>query len=312
MSASAWSPPNLTKEHDRVPASRSLCRAIRHLRRRGGSRPAVACVRNGRARSQTLDAAPCAARRSQRACSLRRLLFRLALLDGRPLRGLDRRRLCAGRQHDDRAEDFRLYRRGAGRRQRAGQGRSGPGDASTIATIAWRSSRPRPMSTRPRPRIASKQASLGAQQSAIDAARATVEVDQANLTFAEQEDKRYAALATTGYGSVQNAQQAASRIAAAASDAGARRRGARERDQAAARRAEGRARPSRGGAGARATRSSVRRSSISPTRRSSRRSTAWSAPHPARRPICAGGHATDGGGADAAPSTSSPITRRRS
>jgi membrane fusion protein, multidrug efflux system len=62
--------------------------------------------------------------------------------------------------------------------------------------------------------IASKQASLDAQQSVIDAARAAIGVDEANLTFAEQEDKRYASLATTGYGSVQNAQQAASRIAA--------------------------------------------------------------------------------------------------
>jgi membrane fusion protein, multidrug efflux system len=47
------------------------------------------------------------------------------------------------------------------------------------------------------------------------AARATVGVDAANQTFAEQEDNRYARLAATGYGSVQNAQQAASRIAAA-------------------------------------------------------------------------------------------------
>ena len=63
--------------------------------------------------------------------------------------------------------------------------------------------------------IATKQASLDAQQSIIDAARAALGVDQANLTFAEQEDKRYASLAATGYGSVQNAQQASSRIAAA-------------------------------------------------------------------------------------------------
>ena len=62
---------------------------------------------------------------------------------------------------------------------------------------------------------ATKQALLTAQQSAIDAARATIAVDQANQTFAEQEDKRYSQLATTGYGSVQNAQQAASRIATA-------------------------------------------------------------------------------------------------
>jgi membrane fusion protein (multidrug efflux system) len=62
---------------------------------------------------------------------------------------------------------------------------------------------------------ATKQALLTAQQSVIDGARATIAVDQANLTFAEQEDKRYAQLAATGYGSVQNAQQAASRIATA-------------------------------------------------------------------------------------------------
>ncbi len=62
--------------------------------------------------------------------------------------------------------------------------------------------------------IATKQASLNAQQSTVAAARAAIGVDQANFTFAEQEDKRYAALAATGFGSVQNAQQAASRIAA--------------------------------------------------------------------------------------------------
>jgi membrane fusion protein (multidrug efflux system) len=63
--------------------------------------------------------------------------------------------------------------------------------------------------------IASKQASLESQRSIIEAARATISVDQANETFAEEEDKRYSHLATTGYGSVQNAQQASSRIAAA-------------------------------------------------------------------------------------------------
>ncbi|QRM33877.1 HlyD family secretion protein [Microvirga sp. VF16] len=60
-----------------------------------------------------------------------------------------------------------------------------------------------------------KEAALAAQQSLIDAARATIAVDQANEAFAEQEDRRYAALATKGFGSVQNAQQASSRIAAA-------------------------------------------------------------------------------------------------
>jgi membrane fusion protein (multidrug efflux system) len=63
--------------------------------------------------------------------------------------------------------------------------------------------------------IATRQASLDAQQSVIDAARGAIGVDQANFTFADQDDKRYASLATSGYGSVQNAQQAASRSAAA-------------------------------------------------------------------------------------------------
>ncbi|MBV8103363.1 MAG: HlyD family secretion protein [Hyphomicrobiales bacterium] len=73
--------------------------------------------------------------------------------------------------------------------------------------------------------VATKQASLDAQQSVIDAARAAIDVDHANLTFADQDDKRYSTLAATGYGSVQNAQQAASRSAAS--------RAAVQRDQAA-------------------------------------------------------------------------------
>jgi len=63
--------------------------------------------------------------------------------------------------------------------------------------------------------IAGRQAALDTQQSVIDSAKATVAVDQANETFAGQENKRYTDLATSGYGSVQNAQSAASRIAAA-------------------------------------------------------------------------------------------------
>ena len=63
--------------------------------------------------------------------------------------------------------------------------------------------------------IANKQAAIVAQQSAIDAAQATVALDQANATFAEQDDQRYAELAKKGFGSVQNAQEAASKIAAA-------------------------------------------------------------------------------------------------
>jgi membrane fusion protein, multidrug efflux system len=63
--------------------------------------------------------------------------------------------------------------------------------------------------------IAGKEAAIEAQQSIIEAARATIAVDEANQTFAGQDDKRYATLAASGYGSVQNAQQAASRAAAA-------------------------------------------------------------------------------------------------
>ncbi len=63
--------------------------------------------------------------------------------------------------------------------------------------------------------IASKQAMLEVQQAVIDAAKATVDVDTAAVMFAAQENKRYTDLASTGYGSVQNAQQAQSRIAAA-------------------------------------------------------------------------------------------------
>jgi membrane fusion protein (multidrug efflux system) len=63
--------------------------------------------------------------------------------------------------------------------------------------------------------IVSKQAQLGVQQAVIDAARATVDVDNATVTFAAQENKRYTDLAASGYGSVQNAQQAQSHIAGA-------------------------------------------------------------------------------------------------
>ena len=49
----------------------------------------------------------------------------------------------------------------------------------------------------------------------IDTAKGSVAVDQANAIFAEQENKRYGDLATSGYGSVQNAQNAAAKIASA-------------------------------------------------------------------------------------------------
>lgn len=63
--------------------------------------------------------------------------------------------------------------------------------------------------------ITSKRAQLDVQDAVIAAARATIDVDTAAKTFAQQENKRYTDLAATGYGSVQNAQQAQSRNAGA-------------------------------------------------------------------------------------------------
>jgi membrane fusion protein, multidrug efflux system len=63
--------------------------------------------------------------------------------------------------------------------------------------------------------ITSKRAQLDVQHSVIEAARATLAVDAATQTFAAQENKRYTDLAGTGFGSVQNAQQAQSRHAGA-------------------------------------------------------------------------------------------------
>ncbi len=63
--------------------------------------------------------------------------------------------------------------------------------------------------------IASKQAAVSVQRSNAESAKATILVDRSNEAFAEQESQRYAYLARTGFGSVQNAQRAASRIAAA-------------------------------------------------------------------------------------------------
>jgi membrane fusion protein (multidrug efflux system) len=63
--------------------------------------------------------------------------------------------------------------------------------------------------------VTSKRAQLDVQQAVIAAAKATIDVDNAAKVFAEQENKRYGDLAKTGYGSVQNAQQAQARDAGA-------------------------------------------------------------------------------------------------
>ncbi len=62
--------------------------------------------------------------------------------------------------------------------------------------------------------ITSKQAAIDAQQSNVESAKATIAVDRSNQVFTDQESRRYAYLATTGFGSLQNAQQTASRTAA--------------------------------------------------------------------------------------------------
>src|SRR5262249_3780366 len=63
--------------------------------------------------------------------------------------------------------------------------------------------------------IATNRGKPEAHQAATDPPKATIDVDKAQLTFAEQENKRYSDLASSGYGSVQNAQQAQSRISTA-------------------------------------------------------------------------------------------------
>ena len=64
-----------------------------------------------------------------------------------------------------------------------------------------------------RARIAGRQAALDMQRSIILAALATLDVDRANRLYAEQDVSRYRILASTGSGTVQNAQQASARIA---------------------------------------------------------------------------------------------------
>ncbi|PDQ22734.1 hemolysin D [Mesorhizobium sanjuanii] len=63
--------------------------------------------------------------------------------------------------------------------------------------------------------VESIQAQLGEQQALIEEATATLDADRAAETYAQQNNKRFGTLAGTGYGSVQNAEQAASQIAVA-------------------------------------------------------------------------------------------------
>jgi membrane fusion protein, multidrug efflux system len=59
--------------------------------------------------------------------------------------------------------------------------------------------------------VESKRAQLDVQQAVIASAKATLDVDTAAQVFTAQENKRYTDLSATGYGSVQNAQNAQAR-----------------------------------------------------------------------------------------------------
>ncbi|WP_343715622.1 HlyD family secretion protein [Inquilinus sp.] len=78
--------------------------------------------------------------------------------------------------------------------------------------------------------IADADAAIQQQAAAIEQARATVGVDQAALTYAQQQFDRYTALARTGNGSVQNAQQMTANVQSATATL--------QRDQAAVTAAE--------------------------------------------------------------------------
>jgi membrane fusion protein (multidrug efflux system) len=73
--------------------------------------------------------------------------------------------------------------------------------------------------------VANVRASIDQQEAVIAQARATVAVDKASLMFKQQDNDRYITLARTGAGSVQNEQQAVSKLQIAQS--------ALQRDQAA-------------------------------------------------------------------------------
>ncbi len=60
--------------------------------------------------------------------------------------------------------------------------------------------------------VANIEANIEQQAAVVAQARASVVLDQANLTFAQQENDRYVTLANSGSGSVQNAQNAVSKL----------------------------------------------------------------------------------------------------
>ena len=177
---------------------------------------------------------------------------------------------------DCRPEGFRLSRQGAGGRQRTRQGRAGCWLRSTTVTSGWRSIPPRPTSPPLKPRYRPSGATLDAQDAVIASARATLGVDQANLTFAEQENKRYSTLAASGYGTRE--ERAGRGVEHRGHPGDHRARHSRSRHVRAARstcsrRSLCRPRPRLGAP----RRAKSRPNSISPTPLSRPRSTAWSA-----------------------------------
>ena len=130
----------------------------------------------------------------------------------------------------------------------------------------------------------------------INAAKATLDVDQAAVTFAAQDNKRYTDLAATGSGSVQNAQQAQARIASAqatlARDNANLVSALKQVDLLKAEIVQAKAALARAEAVQRQAELNLGYTTIiSPDRRRRRQ------PHAARRPICAGRDAIDVGGA---------------
>ena len=198
-------------------------------------------------------------------------------------------------------------------RQPAGQGAARCWPASTTATS--RSPRAGQGRGRSRPRPTSptsRRRSLPSSRRSPRPRRPST-LDQANETFAEQDDKRYAELANKGYGTVQNAQQAASRIAAARAavtrDIG-RARQCRPSSSMCCKAELAQAQAALARAKAQAEDQAELNLSyatlVAPIDGRDRQ------PHAAGRPVCPGRHAADGGGADRPRPISSPTTRRPS
>jgi membrane fusion protein (multidrug efflux system) len=133
------------------------------------------------------------------------------LVDHRAVFGLDRRRLCASAFSPDQPQGVGLYRRvpvDDNQAVKAGQvlARIDPSDYQTALDQA-------------RANVAAAQANIETlnrqihqQRLAVAQARQQVAADQAATVYAQQNFERYTALARTGYGPVQMAQQSTADI----------------------------------------------------------------------------------------------------